>query len=58
MPPKASPDPPLIGIWWDDGQTLVALSHPSTEKSSVAAGFIDSDLEHWREWKQVAARFG
>ena len=49
---------PLLGIWWDDGQTLAALAHPITEKTSAAGGFVDSDLEHWREWKHVAALFG
>ena len=49
---------PLVGIWWDGGTTLAALAHPTTENASTAAGFIDSDLEHWREWKHIAALFG
>lgn len=54
----SSRNAPLVGIWWDDGQTLVGLAHPPTERPSITAGFVDSDLEHWREWRQVASRFG
>lgn len=49
---------PLIGIWWDDGQTLVVLSHCWT-KNAHGSELIDSNLEHWRSWERgVAARFG
>jgi hypothetical protein len=48
---------PLVGIWWDDGRTLAALTHPPTENAS-GGELIDSDLEHWREWPRVARRFG
>ena len=47
---------PLVGIWWDDGEQIVALTHPPTEDASAAAGLIDSHLEHWREWTDVALR--
>lgn len=47
---------PLVGIWWDDGQQVVALSHPPLKDGPTAGGFIDSHLEHWREWPDVALR--
>lgn len=53
---SASKNLPLVGIWWYDGQQVVALTHPPTENSSTAGGFLDSDLEHWREWPHVAPR--
>lgn len=47
---------PLIGIWWDDGCTLIALTHLPTEKAS-AGPLIDSELNHFEEWDEVAAHF-
>jgi len=35
---------------------IVALSHPPVQSSPTASGFIDSHLEHWREWPDVALR--
>lgn len=46
----------LVGIWWDDGEQIVALSHPPVVRGPAAGGFIDSHLEHWREWPDVALR--
>ena len=48
---------PLIGIWWDDGTTLVALSHPRTENASGNT-LIDSDFNHVDEWPRIAGQFG
>jgi hypothetical protein len=47
---------PKIGIWWDDGRTIVALAHSPKEKSS-RGGLIDSELSHLEQWPNVAARF-
>lgn len=49
-----SQDLPLVGIWWDDGQQVVAFSHPPLPSGPTAGGFVDSHLEHWREWPDVA----
>jgi hypothetical protein len=48
---------PLIGIWWDDGITLVAIAHAPSENASVGL-LIDSELNHFEEWDSVASRFG
>jgi hypothetical protein len=45
-----------VGIWWDDGEQIVALSHPPVVTGPTPGGFIDSHLEHWREWSDVALR--
>jgi hypothetical protein len=47
-----------IGIWWDNGTTLVALSHPHLENSTVIAGRDDSHLTHVASWRAVAQRLG
>lgn len=47
----------MIGIWWDDGRTIAALAHSPTEKASKGP-LIDSDLNHWEAWPEVAAKFG
>lgn len=54
----ASKVSPLVGVWWDDGEQIVALSHPPVVSCPTAGGFIDSHLEHWREWPNVAPQFG
>jgi len=56
MASSAAHDSPLIGIWWDDGKKIVALCHPPVVSGPTAGGFIDSHLEHWREWPDVALR--
>ena len=48
---------PLIGIWWDDGRILVALTHSPAENASTGL-LIDSELNHFEEWGRVASRFG
>lgn len=58
MPPSRKSRPrSLIGIWWDDGQTLVALTHSSSENASVGT-LIDSELNHFEEWERIASQFG
>jgi hypothetical protein len=47
-----------IGIWWDDGKTLAAITHSPAENSSRQADFIDSNLNHVDEWPGVATKFG
>lgn len=54
---RPSSIPSLIGIWWDDGTSLVALTHSPSENSSGQA-WIDSNLNHAEEWKSVAPQFG
>ena len=48
---------PRVGIWWDDGKKLVALSHTYTENVSCVAGRIDSNLSHVDQWPEVAGEF-
>lgn len=47
---------PVVGILWDDGERIVAISHPPQMNGPTAGGLIDSHLEHWREWPDVALR--
>jgi len=47
----------LIGIWWDNGMTLVALTH-SPDENSGGQDWIDSNLNHADEWKYIAPQFG
>jgi hypothetical protein len=49
---------PLVGIWWDDGQTLAALPHPITANAEVQTGYYDSNLGHADEWPWIAGSFG
>lgn len=53
---KNSPSGPLIGIWWDDGQKLVAFTH-SAERNSSSGPLIDSELNHFEQWDQAAPQF-
>ena len=46
---------PKIGIWWDDGRTIVALAH--SPNGSALQGLVDSELNHLEQWPNVAARF-
>ncbi len=55
-PPKRSKPGPQIGIWWDDGKIIVALAHSPTENAS-SGPLIDSELNHFEQWPEVAARF-
>jgi hypothetical protein len=54
--PPSSRLAPEVGIWWDDGEQIVAVTHSPAKDASMAAGLIDSHLEHWREWPNVALR--
>lgn len=49
---------PLIGIWWDDGKSLVVSAHSHTENATCVSGLVDSNLSHADEWNTVAARLG
>lgn len=48
---------PQVGIWWDDGRRLVAVSVP-TESVAAQAGVVDGPFNHVDEWPQYAAQFG
>jgi hypothetical protein len=54
--PQRSKPGPLIGIWRGDGKTIAALAHSPTENAS-SGPLIDSELNHFEEWPEVAARF-
>ncbi len=58
MTSESDMNQPQVGIWWDDGETLVALTHPFTENVACVGGRIDSDLAHIDEWPNVARNFG
>jgi len=47
---------PRIGIWWDDGTTLVAITH-SPESNSSNGELIDSELNHFEEWERISDKF-
>jgi hypothetical protein len=49
---------PYVGIWWDNGTTIVALSHRNTENVTRVADRIDSNLAHVDEWPKIAAKLG
>jgi hypothetical protein len=49
---------PKVGIWWDDGKRLVALTHAYTKNVAHVGGRIDSNLSHVDEWPMVAREFG
>ena len=49
---------PMVGIWWDDGKRLVALTHAYTGDVTHVGGRIDSNLSHVDEWPNVAQEFG
>lgn len=55
--PDPSSSSSLIGIWWDNGTSLVALAHGPDENSG-GKQWIDSNFNHTEEWKRVAPRFG
>ena len=46
----------LVGIWWDDGETLVALSH-AIDENSTGSNLRDSNLVHAQMWPEIAHRF-
>lgn len=48
---------PLIGIWWDDGRKIVAITEaPPASASHIP--LINSELHHSDAWEQVAVQFG
>jgi hypothetical protein len=53
---KNSNAEPLVGIWWDDGRTIVAFAHPTSENSSNGP-LIDSEFNHFELWEKAASQF-
>lgn len=53
-PPRQGPH---IGIWWENGKTVVAILQ-SADMVRSELKFLDSELEHWREWPQICRHFG
>ena len=48
---------PLIGIWWDNGERIVAISH-HVDVNSTGSDLIDSNLEHWSSWPHAYKELG
>ena len=42
-----------VGIWWDDGTSLVILSDPIS-KSENSVRWFNGTWDHWRAWPAVA----
>lgn len=57
MKKKTAPSKPRIGIWWDDGKTLRAITH-SPLKNASGGLLLDSNLQHVKEWPTQAKYFG
>lgn len=49
---------PRVGIWWDNGKTIVVRAHPCTENATRTRALVDSNLSHADEWHVVAKRLG
>jgi hypothetical protein len=49
---------PQVGIWWDDGETIVVCSHPCTQNVIRTKSRLDSNLSHMDEWPKVASQLG
>ena len=47
-----------VGIWWDDGSTIVALAHVLDESVTRIGNRIDSNRSHADEWSHVAKKLG
>ena len=47
-----------VGIWWDNGTDIVALSHAPDESVTHIGDRIDSNLAHVDEWPNVAVKLG
>jgi hypothetical protein len=47
-----------VGIWWNNGSTIVALTHALNETVTRIGNRIDSDLAHVDEWPRVAKKLG
>jgi hypothetical protein len=52
-----SPADPMVGIWWASERKLVGLTQPA-EAAEISGDFLDSPLQHIKEWSKVAAEFG
>ena len=46
---------PLIGIWWDDGTTVVSFSE-SVDPNDARHGISDSDFAHNDCWPEAATQ--
>jgi hypothetical protein len=55
IPPATKP---RLGIWWDTGKTITALTHPPTENVTRTGTLLDSNLFHADEWPGVAKKRG
>ncbi len=49
---------PHVGIWWDNGKTIVVCSHPYTENVTRSRTLLDSNLAHVEQWPSVAKQLG
>ena len=49
---------PHVGIWWDNGNTIVVCSHPHTENVTRTRALLDSNLAHVDQWPTVAKQLG
>ena len=47
-----------VGIWWDDGSTIVALAHAQIGNVTRGRNRVDSNLAHVDEWPRVAKKLG
>jgi hypothetical protein len=47
-----------VGIWWDSGDTIVAIFHPHTENSTCTLHRYDSNYMHAEQWASAADRLG
>lgn len=48
---------PLIGIWWDDGRAIAALSH-EIDIDSTGNELVDSNLSHSESWSRICHVLG
>ena len=48
---------PKIGIWWDNGQAIVAFSVP-VGRPDPESGLCDSDASHNDYWPEAAMQLG
>ncbi len=45
-----------VGIWWDDGKTLIAIAH-SQHENAYHGRYVDSELNHADKWPKIASKF-
>jgi len=48
---------PLIGIWWDNQDRIVAILQQLNDASG-GTSLLDSDFSHADEWPRIAHHFG